>query len=351
MSDAEEVERTSLAGRAEEAEELGPLPDAVRARVVALAAEAIGRMPAETLPAPLKRVATFAPGRRAKLAGNQIAGVLETDAGFREHVARQVRVEAPEIAEALDAGARPAVADPVDLAAMAYLLRPEGWRAILVESSEQIRAERAGAVSKQTQDQVERLRRQVEMANEELKEVRQRQREELARLKLENSELRHKLGDARAKSREAAAAAEQAERDLSETRRAANSAAAAADAETRRLRSRVEELEGELAAVRRAERVERGTGTMRARLLLDTLIESAQGLRRELALPAVDSLPADAVEADQGERGHRTPSGHGSLATDDPAVLEHLLALPKADRKSTRLNSSHSTLSRMPSSA
>ena len=60
-----------------------PLPEAVRQRVVGLAADALGRMPAEQLPAALKRVAAFAPRRRAKLAGTQIAGVLQNQSDMR----------------------------------------------------------------------------------------------------------------------------------------------------------------------------------------------------------------------------------------------------------------------------
>ena len=35
------------------------------------------------------------------------------------------------------------------------------------------------------------------------------------------------------------------------------------------------------------------------------------------------------VEADVAEQGARTPSSHGSLASDDPALLDQLLALPR----------------------
>ena len=63
--------------------------------------------------------------------------------------------------------------------------------------------------------------------------------------------------------------------------------------------------------------------------MLDTLLETAQGLRRELGLPAVEGSPADAVEAHVAEHGSRTTSGHRSMTSDDPALLEQLLALPR----------------------
>jgi predicted RNA-binding protein with PIN domain len=152
----------------------------------------------------------------------------------------------------------------------------------------------------------------------------------VARLKAENSKLRHKLGDTRVKARSAEVAAEAATQEIAEAQRAAASTSAQAEAEARRLRARVEELEAEAAAARRADRVERGTGTLRARLLLDTLLETAQGLRRELALPASEGSPADLVEAHVAEQGIQASSGHGSLGSDDPSLLDALLALPRA---------------------
>jgi predicted RNA-binding protein with PIN domain len=307
----------------------GPLPEPVRQRVVALAAEALGVMPQEHLPPSLKRVATFAPGRRAKLAGSQIAGVIESDDAFREHLARQVRAQVAPIAEALDAGAPPAAADPVEVAAVAYLLRPEGWADLVAASAGVAAAEREIEESRRSASQLERLRRQLESAAEELRDVRARNREEVARLKAENAELRHKLGDARARLRSAEASAAAAQERAADAGRTASAASAAADAEVRRLRARIEELEGELTSVRRTERSDRGTETLRARLLLDTLLDTAQGLRRELALPAVEGSPADQVEAHVAEQGSRTSTGHGSMAVDDPALLEQLLALPR----------------------
>jgi predicted RNA-binding protein with PIN domain len=279
-------------------------------------------MPAENLPAALKRVASFAPGRRAKLAGTQIVSALESDSAFRERLAVQVRTAVPDVAQALDQGAPPAAADPVEVAAVAYLVRPDGWVHVVETATVSVLAARAADVRQESAEQVERLRRQAESLTEELRQARQRHKDEVARLKAENSELRHKLGDTRVKARSAESAAEAATREAGEAQRAAAATAAQAEAEARRLRTRVEELESEAATSRRAERVERDTGTLRARLLLDTLLETAQGLRRELALPAPEGSPADLVEAHVAEQGVQTSSGHGSLGTDDPTMLD-----------------------------
>lgn len=310
-------------------ESVGPLPDAVRARVVALAAQALGRMPGEHLPPALKRVASFAPARRARLAGSQIASVLETDEDFREHLAVQVRLQVPELAHALDSRAPPAAADPVELAAVAYLLRPPGWVAMVSAAAEVADAERSSGSSRQVSQQVDRLRRQLDDATAELRDTKERTRRQAAGLKEENSQLRRKLGEARATARTAQEAGTAAEASAEKSTAAATAVASAAEAEARRLRDRVEELEGDLASARRAGRVEKGEATMRARLLLDTLLDTAQGLRRELALPTVQGSPADAVEADVAGTGSRTPTGHRSLGTDDPVLLDQLLNLPR----------------------
>lgn len=69
---------------------------------------------------------------------------------------------------------------------------------------------------------------------------------------------------------------------------------------------------------------------MRARLLLDTLLESAQGLRRELALPAVEATPADLVKADLVAEGSESEGSRASIAPDDSRRLDQLLALPRS---------------------
>ncbi|MGA9748812.1 MAG: hypothetical protein WBQ50_15240, partial [Nocardioides sp.] len=147
----------ALDGEEAAPEELvGTLPDVVRQRVVLLAADAVGRIPADSLPTALKRVASFAPGRRAKLAGSQIAGVLESDKTFRGHVARQVRLDAPAMAEALDAGVAPPAADPVEVAAFAYLMRPDGWSQLVAQAASAVDAERDLEQSRQTAGQLDR---------------------------------------------------------------------------------------------------------------------------------------------------------------------------------------------------
>ena len=71
---------------------------------------------------------------------------------------------------------------------------------------------------------------------------------------------------------------------------------------------------------------------MRARLLLDAVIEAAAGLRRELALPAVAGSPADRVEAGLAEPTDdaRTPGAAGVLGPGSASLLEQLLTMPRS---------------------
>ena len=304
------------------------LPEPVRALVASLASDAVGRIEPTELPAAIRRLATFAAGRRARLAGTQIAAALERDETFRQLVAEDVRQRLPEVAAALEDDGAP-TAEPVEVAALSYLLRPAGWADRLAAASEAVQRESLHGDQRRASQHSERMRRQLEAVAEEAAETRRRHREQLAEVKLENRGLRHKLGDARTRLRAAEDTAARAVGEAEEAVRTAATSAAALEAEIRRLRTRVSDLEGELGVARRADRVQRGDQALRARLLIDTLLDTAQGLRRELALPPVEGSPADRVAAHVAEEGGRTTSGRGSMAADDPALLDALLALPR----------------------
>ena len=317
-------------GVGEEPEAAPHLPEAVRARVLGLAAEALGKLAPEHLPASLKRVASFAPARRARLAGSQIAGVLETDEQFRERLAVQVQAIAGELGRALAEGRTPSAADPVEAAATAYLLRSPGWRAVVRAADEALRSDREQLEAQRIDEQTARFAARVAELEEAAETQRARHKEQLERLKGDYTDVRRKLGESRARVREAEEALGTTRAEAEQSAAAATRALAAAEAEVRRLRNRLNELETDLGAARRTERAGRVTGTVRARLLLDTLTQAAQGLQRELSLPAVDRLPGDSVDADPGQEGSRISAGRSSLPVDDPALLEELLRLPRA---------------------
>jgi predicted RNA-binding protein with PIN domain/phosphoglycolate phosphatase-like HAD superfamily hydrolase len=179
------------------------------------------------------------------------------------------------------------------------------------------------------QSELDALRSRLDAAVAEQDAIRRAAKEDLKAAKAEIAELRRKLGDARAQARLARGEVEQVVTESAERLARLESDAASAVAEIRRLKAQVVDVEAELARAQRATRTTRDEGTLRARLLLDTLLQAGQGLRQELALPVVEGAPADRVEAHLAETGARTSSGSASRAADDPALVRELLALPR----------------------
>ena len=294
------------------------LPAAVRERVLALAAQRLGALPADQVPAGLKRYRDFTPAKRARLAAVPLAAALESDPAFRQEVASLVD---PALASALAEGTDlPAVA-PAEAAAAGYLLRTTGWEA-LVAAAAAAEAARPDVAP----DVVARL-------TEQLEETRSAARAEATRLRAEADEVRAELVAVRKKVRqqgEAVAAARRAEeaarREVAAASADAAAAVAASDVELRRLRQRVDEAERVAAGARQAAREGRNADELRLRLLLDALLGAAQGLRRELALAPAEGRPGDAVAADYA-RAAAGPTAQGR-ADDDPGLLDALLAVP-----------------------
>ncbi|TWD83388.1 putative RNA-binding protein with PIN domain [Kribbella amoyensis] len=298
-----------------------PLPEPVRQRVLTLAAQALGQLPATDIPAPLRRFASFAPGRRAKLSASVLGPVLETDEHFRRLVAFEVRREHPELGDAVAEGVAVPAAEPVEVAALAYLLRPDDWEK-LVGAAAQLRPEQP-TVDEQV---VGRLTEQLDQARTETRQVRDRLREQVAELKTENTTLRRKLNEARQRISALQGDLEVRTAEAASADERVDAARAEVERELRKLRARITELEAVEHAARRTAGQERELASTRTRLLLDTMVEAAAGLRRELALPPGGELrPADTVA---GVEPSAAPVGR-SAPDDDPALFDELLALPQ----------------------
>lgn len=307
-----------------------PLPEGVRRRVVALVSDAFGGLTVTELPAQLRQYARFTPSRRAKFAGNAMAAALEGDASFRRRIGERLKETQPELAAALVAGSPPAAADPVDVAAAAYVLRPAGWVKLVAAAGEE--AERAGAerADEEIRLELERLREELARARAQTKTETERLRAELDAARKEAESLQRKLRSAanEVKRGEAALRRGRAESDALRAETAAQ--VSAAESETRRLRTRLGEAEASVEAGRRAAREGRSVEDMRLRLLLDTVLEAAGGLRRELALPPSSMRPADSVDAVEPGRMSPKDIAARALSETDPALLDQLLALPQA---------------------
>ncbi|MGW7075805.1 NYN domain-containing protein [Streptomyces sp. NPDC054871] len=307
-----------------------PLPDGVRRRVVQIVSDGFGGLTVSELPAQLRQYARFTPNRRTKFAGNAMAAALEGDALFRQRIGERLREAEPELTGALDAGSPPPAADPLDVAAAAYVLRPTGWVKLVTAAGEEAMRADAERVDDETRAELERLRGELSAARGQTKAETERLRAELESAKKEAESMHRKLRGALSDVKRGEAALRKAAAESDAARAEGQAQLSAAESETRRLKARLSETEAALEASRRAAREGRSVEDMRVRLLLDTVLESAQGLRRELALPPVSVRPAETVDA--VEPGRMTPKDIAAraLSENDPAILDQLLALPQA---------------------
>lgn len=289
---------------------LQELPEPVRGRVVALTARVLPDV--ARVPASLRKVAAFAPARRARHGAGAILASLDADEDFRGHVGVLV-------------AAIPEDGSAADRAARAWLVRPDGADGALREALDELTS--LSEVDVATAAQVGVLSEQVAALVQAERDERVRHKAALQKLKDENVDLRRKLGETRSAERAARERADRLADESSTALEAATAATSAAEADARRLRAQVEELRAVVQRGRSEGRAERDEASLRARLLLDTVLEATAGLQRELALPSTDGRPADRVEIAQAEEGVRSPMA--GLAATSPALLEQYLSLPR----------------------
>ncbi|MFI1766989.1 NYN domain-containing protein [Streptomyces sp. NPDC020800] len=307
-----------------------PLPDGVRRRVVQIVSDGFGGLTVVELPAQLRQYARFTPTRRAKFAGNAMAAALETDPLFRQRIGEKLREAQPELSGALDSGSPPPAADPLDVAAAAYVLRPAGWVKLVTAAGEEAQRADAERADEESRVELERLRTELAQAREQTRTETERLQSALESAKREAESLHRKLRAALSDVKRKEAALRKIEAEIEAVRSEGQTQVSAAESESRRLKARLGEAEAALEATRRAAREGRSVEDMRVRLLLDTLLDATQGLRRELALPPVSVRPAETVDA--VEPGRMTPKDIAAraLSENDPAILDQLLALPQA---------------------
>lgn len=299
------------------------LPEPVRQRVVSLAADTLGRLAPDETPGPLRAAARFTPTKRARLAAAPLAATLAGDPHFRLRTARAAEAAMPALAEAVRQGQAPAAADPVELAALAYLLRPQGWESYVERATAAVR-ENVDLLRAREQDEaLRRLQVQLDEARGAARTQAQQAAEQADQVRTELEQLRKRLRAQTGELRAAQRARTEAEETLAEERRRAGVAESTAQAEVRRLRQRLAEAEDAVEAARRSARESRSADETRLWLLLETASGAVQGLRRELALRPTDDRPGDAVAA--------AVPGTAAQQTGPPAdvMLDRLLGMPR----------------------
>ncbi len=296
------------------------LAEEPRRRVLDIAGQVLGRLPAEQVPASLRAIAKFTPGKRARLGGPALAAALETDTEFRQRVADVVADSSAELVDALRAGVVPAAADPADVATVAYLVRPPGW-ADLVAAAQPPESARVDAAAAEAE--LARLRADREALKRESRGEPARQRKAIAEAQQAADAARAELREVRAQLRVALEAAQLATAEADAAREAAERAERTREQEVRRIRGQLTAAERALEAARRAGRVDRSHATARLAILVDSIAAAAAGLRTELELAGSTVRPADGVDAVRAV----TLAGGGPTSE---RALDELLAAPRA---------------------
>ena len=317
-------EAPSTADRVASDVDWSALPAPVAARLVDIAADALGALPQVDIPATLRPMVKFARAKRAKLGGTRLLAALGGQPAFRAAVLEWARENRP---DALDRDN----SDPVPAAAAATLLGSDD-AARRVESIAQqaddvrLRVERDAAEARVARLTAELTRVRAELVDalalaERISGEREAELDKLrSRLRDQGVRVRAATEEAAAARTQLAKAVRQAEADLAAVKADRDRERDRAEAERRR----ADRAEADAEAARQAAREARAADEVRLALLVDTLAGAVTGLRRELALgdnPRSGPRPADLVRG-----ASRAEGGPGRV--EDPAALDRLLALP-----------------------
>lgn len=301
----------------ESPDEPPPLPDLVRQRVVALAATALPTLSTDAIPGPLRQFVKFTPARRAKLAGPALAAALATDLDFRQRIGEAVVTATGDLGAAIKDGARVETANPVEVAAIAYLAQAPRW--------EQLALAAAPSTADPAEARLRQLTAQLAKAKAAAKTEIDRARRDAATERLATEQLRSELKRATAAVHKLEQRLAKVTGDLAAGQGRRRADAAEHAAMVRRSRTELATAQHALAAATEAARHDHNAERARQAALLTTLEKVAAGLRTELSLTDLHQSPADTVAA--GLR-HAAPDPGRVGGRDDVARLDVLLVLP-----------------------
>lgn len=319
------------------------VPVLLRTALVQVAADVLGTLEPAEVPTSLRQVRQFAPRRRAVAGAGPLWAALQ-DAPFR---ARVVRVwvqghrelaallapggeHAPDRGHVVEPGGAGVGPDEVldeavaahggtTVAVGSWLLGTPHWVGLLAEP-EQVPEDDARWRERLDRAAADERRLRLELGA--AREAEQAAQDELATLRRELRRLRSDADRARAQARSATQEAAALLAQAQEESRRASEERHAAQTERRA-------LDAAQVVARTQARTARDLAEVRVRLLLDTLVDAADGLRGELALPPVEALPADLV-GPADTPGPSTWSGSRGRTTRDPMLVDELLARPRS---------------------
>lgn|GEM_PF-136694 len=306
------------------------LPESAWPILIELAAGTLSTIKPDDLPGQLRRFARFAPAKRAKPAAGPLRSELTGDPIFRQRVADRIVAASP-VAAAVAQGDSPKEATAAEVAALAFLIRPEGWQDMVRAAA---RHEESTVAETEVRNRIAQAEQRATTAEHD-RAIAEREAEklrvELTELRAEVDELRRQHRSATKETREVKRRERKVTDALSAERGRLRQAETSHATEVQQLRSQLHESLQALERARRGARDTRAFNESRLWLLLETIGGAAQGLRQELALEPAETTPADFIADVEGVRpGAGASSPARGLEADDPIRLDELLALPRA---------------------
>lgn len=315
------------------------LPPEMGQALVTLTAEVLPEVPSDLVPPALRPMLTFQGSARRRVVAPRLLPALDQSPGLRRSVAALVAEHRPELATELDESAQPLGDEAVPTLIAFAWLRGDPRAAREIQRRADAREKRESALAAAEQEaqiavqaaQIEELTVAVAALRHDLLAAEERHRAETTRL-------RQRLGEARAQLRSLRPdLVEELTGKVAELAGDRDRLEAELARAQEQLRARPRSTD---AAGPAAERLRPSVpASVRARLLLDTLQQASNGLRQELGLPALTSLPADVVARDYEARSvgvvgaatveGEVSSGLGSLSVGDPARLRELFTVPR----------------------
>ncbi|MEK8228785.1 hypothetical protein NKG05_26530 [Oerskovia sp. M15] len=223
-------------------------------------------------------------------------------------------------------------ADAVELAVGAFLLRPEGWAAYLERAQQdvdllaeerrrELNAERVVGERDRVIAELAATKEAAAADRAALEEA----RAEIVSLRRQERRLRSDADRARAEARAALA-------EASSRMEAAEALAAQAAGERREASVALDRAHAAREEARTLVHTGAELANARARLLLETVVDAAVGLRRELGIPPTTLRPGDTVAVSgPGRRGggRQDPARLTGSLGRRPALLDDVLAVPQ----------------------
>jgi hypothetical protein len=307
-------------GEAQPAVPWGALPESARTAAIAMAARALGAVPADQVPTALAAVARFTPAKRARRGAVPLSRALERDASFRALVAQGLADTSPDALDPATAAARaflmqlPGSDEAIAAAARAdevAILRAQVTQ--LTAAVEKLTARLAEGSPTPALDQHRKGAAASDAeASQEADRLRRRLREQGTKLKLAQQDAQRAVTEA---ERERDRAMTQAEQD----RASAERWRTRADQEAHRAAVAQQVVDRFRDEAGRA----RADADRRIDLLLQTISQAANGLRREWQLTTGGTDPADLV-------AQELPDVTGTSRSVDASLLLDWFSLPGA---------------------